>query len=279
MLPIRLVFVLFLIPSIVSSQDLSVGQIEEKMLNSIAAITTLRYHFKSTERIGTDFKKAEQHVKYAKKPLRFYVYSINPDKGAEVLYNPTLSKDKVYVYPNAFPYYSLYLDPNGSILRKGKHHTLFELGFDNFYGIMHYIKKNSASYKKDLKLEGNVMWNNRKCYKVTLNLSDYKIYSYTVNEGETVSSIAKKYYLNDYKILELNNLSDYGALKAGQKILLPNYYAKNITIYIDAENFLPVMQEMHDEKGLYERYEFLDLKVNGPIADEEFTTGFKGYRF
>ncbi|MFN3404983.1 MAG: DUF1571 domain-containing protein [Cytophagaceae bacterium] len=261
-----------------SQSELTVDEISEKMVNSISHITTLKYGFKSTERIGKTYVKSYQEVKYAKNPLRFYLYSHFQDKGAEVLFNPIYSKDKVYVNPNGFPYYSLYLDPLGSILRKGKHHTLYELGFDYFAGLLFNLKQKSEAYK-NIKCTGTVNWNNTTCYKMELQVTDYKILVYTVNEGETLTSIAEKFFVNDYRIMELNNLASYTSIKAGQKIKVPNHYCKYFIVYVDKKTFLPVMQEMHDEEGMYERYEFIDVKMNEKLEDKEFDKGNPAYKF
>ena len=56
-------------------------------------------------------------------------------------------------------------------------------------------------------------------------------------------------------------------------------YAKKSVVYIDRINYLPLKQEMYDDKGLFEKYEFLNLKINPTIYEEEFTEGFKDYNF
>ena len=48
---------------------------------------------------------------------------------------------------------------------------------------------------------------------------------------------------------------------------------------MDTQNFLPIMQEVHDEKGMFERYEYSKLKVNPYIAPAEFTEDYTGYGF
>ncbi|MCK6649188.1 MAG: DUF1571 domain-containing protein, partial [Bacteroidia bacterium] len=71
----------------------------------------------------------------------------------------------------------------------------------------------------------------------------------------------------------------YNDVKEGQVIKVPNAYAKMTLLLVDKEHLLPVNNKVFDEKGLFETYEYFDLKVNPPIAPEEFTKDFKGYNF
>jgi hypothetical protein len=48
---------------------------------------------------------------------------------------------------------------------------------------------------------------------------------------------------------------------------------------VDKELMLPINNTMLDDKGLFESYQYIDLKVNTPIAPEEFTKNYKGYHF
>jgi outer membrane lipoprotein-sorting protein len=45
-------------------------------------------------------------------------------------------------------------------------------------------------------------------------------------------------------------------------------------LYIDEANSFPIYQEMNDDKGLYEKYEYNGLKVNPTFAGDEFTEEF-----
>ncbi len=257
-------------------------EITDKMIRAINNVSTLKYKLKSFERL-TDgkYKSSEQDVKYGKNPFRYYIYSIKPDKGAEVLYNSQVNKKDVLVNPNAFPYVNVYLSPYSSVLRKNRHHTSFDVGFDYFAGIVNYLVKESGAEIEDrIRIDGEVRFNNRDCYKLVMNYPEYKHVDYVVKKGETVTSIAKKLFVSDYKILELNkSVAGYDDVQAGKTIKVPNLYAKSVVVYIDKKNLLPIMQEMHDEKGMYERFEFLDLQLNPTFQQNEFTKDFKDYHF
>jgi len=50
-------------------------------------------------------------------------------------------------------------------------------------------------------------------------------------------------------------------------------------LYIDKTNYLPVVQIIYDDKGLFGQYEYNSLIVNPVFAPDEFTSKFKDYKF
>ena len=79
--------------------------------------------------------------------------------------------------------------------------------------------------------------------------------------------------------MEKNNLG-YGAkVNKGTVIKIPNAFAKKVEIYIDKENNLPIYQIVHDEKGVFEKFEFKNLKINPSLSSGEFTPQCASYGF
>ena len=100
-----------------------------------------------------------------------------------------------------------------------------------------------------------------------------------VQKGETVLSIAQKLGLSEYMILQHNKLKTYTAIAEGQTIMVPNSYAKEMTLYIDKSTTLPVFIKVEDEKGLFEQYTFRNVNVNPAITADEFSRKDKEYHF
>ena len=140
-----------------------------------------------------------------------------------------------------------------------------------------------ASYKHKInefmKNEGVIKWDNRDVYKIILDNKDYALVDYTVLAGEDLIKIARKKKVSEYNLMELNSLRNFYSLKAGQVIKVPITYSKRIIVYIDKYNFLPVYQELYDNKGLLATYEYHNLLINPVIADEEWTKNYKGYGY
>ncbi|MBK7817108.1 MAG: hypothetical protein IPJ60_05735 [Sphingobacteriaceae bacterium] len=85
----------------------------------------------------------------------------------------------------------------------------------------------------------------------------YTYVEYTVGVKETASSIAAKLIVNDYLLRHKNDLlNDFGYLKKGKKILVPNLYCKKAVIFIDEKLMLPVSVSLYDDLGLFLHCQF-----------------------
>jgi hypothetical protein len=167
-------------------------------------------------------------------------------------------------------------------MRQDQHHTLNEMGYDYFAGIIqHSMEKLGDKFGSYFEYEGEERINNRTCYKINVNNRDFGYTDYTVGEGESITSIARKFYLAEYMILEKNpKFKDYfDILKKGQIIKIPTWYCKVVTIYIDQFYFLPISVKIFDDKGLFEEYNYHFLQVNPKFDEKEFRRDFKDYKF
>ena len=249
------------------------------MFEAIQAVQNVRYTLIITERVKGQTHTAVSDIKLNTNPRKLYLK--NPKKGTEILWVQGENKNECLVYPNGFPYATLNLSPLGDIMRKNQHHTIHDLGFG-------YIAKTTKSsiFKSGLAPDkiftyiGDIVWDNTDCYKLFASYSNFKIFSYKVEKGETISSIANEFNCGEYRILERNEwITDYNQNIEGKTILIPNNYANKTLLYINKKSNLPVFLKVYDDLGFYEGYEYHNLIVNGGIDAEEFTKGYKGYKF
>lgn len=249
------------------------------MIDSVKNIKYLRFSMKSLERIENGYASATTRVKLQTHPRRAYL--INPDKKLEVLYNEGQLHNKCLVKPHVFPYLTLTLDPRGNLMRKNQHFTIHELGFDfTVKTIAMALSKEKENIAKHLSLAGEVEKNKMNCYLMIYENTAFSYFEYTVQQKETVASIATKFIVNDYMIRTKNNLYDeYGFIKPGTKIKIPNFYCKKAVFYIDKKTMLPVSINIYDEHGIFESYEYYDIEVNEVIPEKEFQRSYKGYGF
>jgi hypothetical protein len=253
-------------------------KILSQMNDSIKNIKTLRVNISALERLETGFNHADSEIKLQSNPKKLYFR--NTIKKIEILYNSGKSNNKAIVKPNAFPFITLALDPSGNLMRKNQHYTIHELGFE-FIG-----KSVSLTISKDkeglnnFKNYGKVLKNGFNCYLIEYENKNFGYIDYVVGEKETVSSIASKFCVNDYLIRYKNDLlNDYGYIKHGKTIKIPNLYCKKATLYIDEKLMLPVVVSLFDDVGVFENYEFSKIEINKPIKEEEFLRTYKDYHF
>lgn len=249
-----------------------------KTLQSIKEVKSLKYHLKITERGKKGFNFYESSVKFHRNPRQIYLYI----KGIEVLWVQGTNDGKALVKPNAFPYFNLNLDPMGNLMRQDQHHSLNEMGYDYFASIIqHTVDKLGDRFNDYFELAGEERINNRPCYKVIINNRDFGFKDYVVGENESITSIARKFYIAEYMIVEKNpKFKDYfDILKKGEVIKIPTWYCKSVIMYVDQLYMLPISMKVLDDKGLFEEYNYHFLQVNPKFEPNEFTKTFPGYGF
>ena len=277
LLPILFVLTLLCTSFHVKQGNLQADKITDDMLTAMTSIKTLRYKLKISERINGKLETRESQIKLQTSPRKLYMKIQNQ----ELLWIQGANGGNTLVNPGTFPYVNLNLDPLGSIMRKGQRHTIHEMGFSYIASI---IKTHRDKYADDLKkyffITGEEVFDGKSCYKLSILMPDFKWEAYTVKKGENLVSIARKLFVSEYMILENNpTISNYNSVKEGQQIKVPNYYAKHTLLLVDKKTMLPISNRMIDDKGVFEAYQYIDLKINTPIAPEEFTKDYKDYKF
>ncbi len=233
----------------------------------------------AVERIDGKTEKGKlAHTKVNVKPYKVYLKQ-EREGGAEILYNTEITTTTALVNPGSFPYINLNLDPNGSIMHKGEHHSILQADINYTYNIVNHSLKTEAD-KKKVSYINTVIIKGVKYHKIKLTNSNYKIVTYKVKPNEDLIKIAKKLYLNSYSIIELNNnINGLNDVKSGQIIKVPSHYAKETIMYINTDTYLLYKILVYDNKGLYEAYEFRNLKINVNFKPDEFSKYFSEYNF
>lgn len=267
---------------VLQAQKESPKQLLQKMLTAIENANTLQFQFVQKERVKSGWNNAVVDIKLQVEPQKIYIKCIDPNEGAELLLVDGKYNGYVYVNPNGFPYINLRLNQYGFLLLGDeKHHPIDETGFGLFHrAIQSYFLNPSVDINELVDFKGMVQFDNRSCYYLELHDPNYHLIDYTVQGKENILEIAQRNNIADYVILEFNEgVDNYFDVKAGQVIKIPSAYAPKAKLYLDSSTFLPLLLEMHDDKGLYEHYEFLNLKVNPDFAEDEFSDEFSEYGF
>jgi len=255
------------------------NELLSKMFKKTAQIQTLKYYLIIHQRIKGIMHIQKAYIKIQRNPLKIY-YRQDVGYKAELLFIEGQNNNKALVNLRTLPFFNLNLDPYGSLMRKNQHHTIFDADFNYGVGIVEilfnkYKSNNSILINQD----GTVLWDGNECYKLILQNLNFAYVDYKVNQGENITSLAAKLKLNDYMILELNNLSKYYSVKTGQLIKIPNDYAYSMELYLDKQRYIPLYMKIYDDKGLYEQFEFTNVEIDPKFAPDEFSKTFKEYKF
>ena len=267
-----------------TAPDSQTRVIVNKMVKAMELYKTCTYTMKSEERLPDmkELRGGEIFTKVNESPRKTYMkMTADPNKGTEVLYNDGENNGKAYVKsPKVF--FSISLAPTGSMLTKDQHHTLFSAGFRLVARIIEAgAKRSDAQGKFDevFKYVGDVTWNGRSCYKVVIEDPTWTYTTYKAQKGETMLTVASKLLISEYSIADLNGIKSFEDDLGGRTLKVPTSYAKKSIFYIDKENNFPVFQELTDDRGVFERYQFFNLKIDPGFKADEFTKGFTGYNF
>ena len=263
------------------NQPVSTGEIIEGMVSATRGIEVVKYRMKRLERIDGEMNFQESTVSVCRKPFSVYTRQLKPKEGIEALYNTKDLEGKAVVNPNGFPWINLYLDPYSKIMRRKQHHVIMNSGYDYMISILEHIQRKYGDRIDDfIDYSGEITWSNRVCDVLVFENPEFGFTDHTVREGESLVSIAAERKISDYMILSRNKkIKDYGDIDPGDIISIPSDYCKSMVIYIEKESGLPVYFNIHDDKGLFEQYEFFDVVVNPAIKPGEFTEKFEEYGF
>ena len=253
----------------------------DKMIKAIDDHNQMEFKMYRSERSKNGFTDGKFYAKLINKPYKLYIKNFKPKPGSEILYIKGQNDDKALINPNSFPYFSISLDPDNNLLLAGGHHSLREAGFTLFSDMFKLYKEN---YGKELynrtTYHGMFKWNDRVCYKISIDYPDYSTKKYTPKKGETLYSISRDQLLNIGKLREYNaKYDDDDILDESDEIIIQNVYAKKAVIFIDNENYFPIYQLIYDEEGLYEKYQYVDLNLDISFKNEEFTRDYSEYNF
>lgn len=247
------------------------------MFDSIKSVKTLHMHIHAIERIEHSFVTADSEIKLQVHPRKLYF--INPSKKLEVLFNEERHK-KALVKPHVFPYLTLQLDPHGNLMRKNQHYTIQELGFEFIAKTIALTLKNNKDKASQFVYQGRALKNGIYCHLLEFDNATFPYVNYTVGEKETATSIAYKLCVNEYLLRFKNDLlNEFAYLKKGRVLKVPALFCRKAVLYIDERRMVPVSISLFDDVGLFECYEFSQVKTNPHFRPEEFLPDYPGYGF
>ncbi|MET4106157.1 DUF1571 domain-containing protein [Hymenobacter sp. UYP22] len=255
---------------------LTTDQLITRLSTAIQGLKTLRCNVRAQERIEGSYQQARTLMKISFSPYKVYMRN---QKGIEVLYVTGQNNGDAWVYPNSFPYVTLSLAPNGSVMRKNQHHSTLDAGYGTIAEMLHGSSQRlDRSFEKTFRYAGDTTMQGRPAYVLRADYPQFRYVSYKPTKNESVSTISDKFGCGEYRILERNDLSPGAVVPAGKAVQVPNGYGRRIIMCVDQKLFLPLVVQVNDDKGLFEKFEFSDVVANQPIPAQEFTKDFKGYK-
>ena len=251
-------------------------QLTTRLSAAIENLKFLRCTVKAQERIDGSIHQARSIMKLTYKPLRIYIKN---QKGVEVLWLAGQNGGDAWVYPASFPYVTLSLDPNGKLMRGNQHHTALQAGFGTITDLLRTTAlRQDNSFSRSFRYTGDTTLQGRPSYVLRSDYPQFRYVNYKAGKNETISTVAERFGCGEYRIIERNGLSIGDKIPEGKVLQVPNSYGRRTIVCVDPKTYLPTMVQVNDDKGLFEKFEFLDVIPNQPIPLAEFTKDYNGYK-
>ena len=276
--------IVLMFPLFVSGQNPGGNEqlILEQMMTACANLKSASFILETTERVKNgNVEQGEILVKLQRQPLKMYLHMFAPRKGVEILYRNGELNNDLYISPHSFTYVNLKLSPNSMLVRESSHHTVLDIGFDYLSKMIGHYKSIFGNRLYDyLHITDTVQFELHRCVRMEF---DYPLFTYvmqTVKAGQNLVDLASCYFVNEYMMVCANQeVDDIYDVKAGQQVKVPTMFGKKIIFLIDLSTKLPLVQEIHDEKGFFEKYEYKSFVFNPSFSPAEFTADYSGYGF
>jgi len=275
-----LFFSFFALTLCASAQNNGV-QLIDKMLAFNKTINAVQLNAQISERINGKMVDKSGFFKVQLKPKEIYFRQKVFLTEVEGLYVEGTNQGKAQLVTRSFPKIRMNLDPLAEKMREDNHHTIFEAGFDYFMStIDQFRKKYPTEFASMVNLKPDERVENKLCKVVEINNPHFRYTFYLAKAGETLRSIGFKLNVSDQMILELNpSCKNHGAVKAGQKLLVPTDYARKMVLYLDTKTSMPLRFDIYDDKGLFAHYVYSNVLINPAFAVNEFRTSNPNYKF
>lgn len=256
-------------------------ELANKMIAKVKSLKTLQCTFEAQERILGKMSSERNNFKINISPFKAYLKQDYPEKGLEGLFITGENDNKTKINPNAFPWVTLNLDPEGELVMKNHHHPIFHAGFSYVAEVLDMlIKKYQAKTDNLIVNKGTMVYQGQEVIVLDCNNPFYKIQTIKISKPETPYELGKRLYINYYSILEENpGLKPFNDIHAGQTIKVPTDYASKMIIYLHKTQHYPLYIKISDPKGVFEEYKFSNVIINPTFKPEDFSASNPKYKF
>ena len=256
----------------------------EAMERATAGIRDYTMRLVKRELRGTELTPEETIAIKWQRPQRIYLHELaGPRAGQEVLYAPGWNKDRLRVHKGSFPDFNVNMNPYGAIAMAQSHHPVPEVSLVRLAEIvLDNVRRARARNVGSLTYGGHETLFGRPVVRLQAT-APATGKSPTLEQGQTLWDVARATGQSMYVILHANRARGWWQAdtpKRGDAVIVPEFYAGRLVVWIDEKLGLPLQIDLYDHEGkLYEHYEHLDLEVNVGLTDADFDPKNPAYRF
>lgn len=262
---ITIIIVAFALLGMTNGNYQQATHILEKMHSHLEGIDAHSYRLELLERrMGGEMHRGEMKIFAQEQPIKIQLEMLKPTEGAMIEYDANEKGIAVVTPRKWLPAIKFRQDIHSKLLRPG-HYAIDETRLtyiDEIIRKTEGVFRQRGIYTQGLAYQGTNLINGKTSHCIAFEDDAYHIQTYTAKAEEKLLDLAKQKLIPPYKIRELNPfLKDYNDLPAGKALQLPSSYAKRTVLYVSAKSYLPNRLEVYDEKGLFERFDFYEVKI------------------
>jgi hypothetical protein len=200
-----------------------------------------------------------------------YVRDIRFDKGCALLcpalYREGLNDDRIAIRG------VINVDPHGARAMDGQHHPITNVDLGATIGLIHeHATRAQRAGVLTASIDGRGRFDDREVHEFSARL-DGGTRGVRVQAGETLRAFAQRTGTQVHLLVHHNDrlATAVDAVAAGTELVVPDYYARRVRLWIDVERLLPLQIEVYDASDrLYERYSYRKLAINVGLTDDHF---------
>ena len=232
----------------------------------------------------TELSADETIVIKWQRPQRIYLHAIDgPRERQEVLYAPGWNKNRIRVHGGGFPYFTINIDPYGTLAMARSHHPVPEVSLIRLVErILDNVRRAKDKNAGSLVFVGRETLFDRPVVKLEATAPPTGK-TPTIEPGQTLWDLARATGQSMYVILHANRArgwTQFDQAKPGDAVIVPEFYSGRLTVWIDEELHMPIQVDIYDHEGrLYEHYEHHDLKINVGLTGADFDPKNPAYKF
>ncbi len=232
------------------------------------------------ELFGTELSAPETIDIKWQRPQRIYLHEIaGPKAGEEIIYVPGKNKNRIKVRKLI----NMNLNPYGEVAMAKTHHAVPEISLVRLVNVvMDNMRRARAKNAVRLTFVGPETLFGRNTVRLEATFPPTGK-TPSIEKEETLWDISKATGQSMYVILHANRARKWRQAhhpERGDSVIVPDYYAGRMILWIDEELKLPLQVEFYDHEGsLYEHYEHHDLAVNVGLTPADFEPWNPGYGF
>jgi outer membrane lipoprotein-sorting protein len=218
------------------------------------------------------------------RPQKIYLHGIDTvHKGREVLFVPGVNKNRIKVHPGSFPDITLNLDPYGHLAMSESHHPVPEVSLVHLVALIgDNVRRARAKNFGTISVNGHETVFGRPTLVIEAKMPATGT-TPTIAKGQTIWDLAKATGQDMYVILHANRARHWTRPEhpePGDAVLVPEFYAGRMVVWIDDVLRLPIQIDLYDHEGtLYEHYEHRHLALNVGLTPTDFDAKNPAYRF